>query len=64
MFDEFSSTNKIPVINIEGDDMVEGKRRSLSKLQDLSYYNSGKIEFLRLVYQLIYIGLMPTPNPI
>lgn len=47
MFDEFSSTNKIPVINIEGDDVVEGKRRSLSKLQDLSYYNPGKIEFLR-----------------
>jgi hypothetical protein len=47
MFDEFSSMKKIPVINIEGDDVVEGKRRSLSKLQDLSYYNPGKIEFLR-----------------
>lgn len=47
MFDEFSSMEKIPVINIEGDDVVEGKKRSLSKLQDLSYYNPGKIEFLR-----------------
>ena len=47
MFDEFSSMKKMPVINIEGDDVVEGKKRSLSKLQDLSYYNPGKIEFLR-----------------
>lgn len=47
MFDEFSSMGKMPVINIEGDDVVEGKKRSLSKLQDLSYYNPGKIEFLR-----------------
>lgn len=47
MFDEFSSMEKMPVINIEGDDVVEGKKRSLSKLQDLSYYNPGKIEFLR-----------------
>lgn len=47
IFGEFSSMKKIPVINIEGDDVVEGKRRSLSKLQDLSYYNPGEIEFLR-----------------
>lgn len=47
MFNEFSNMNIVPVVALEDNNIVEGKRRSLSKLQDYAYYSPIGSESLR-----------------
>ena len=39
--------NIVPVVTLEDNNIVEGKRRSLSKLQDYAYYSPINAESLR-----------------
>lgn len=47
IFKEFSNMKSMPVVAIEDDNVVESKRRSLSRLQDFSYYSPINAESLR-----------------
>lgn len=47
LFNEFSNMNIVPVVTLEDNNIVEGKRRSLSKLQDYAYYSPIGSESLR-----------------
>lgn len=47
LFNEFSNMNIVPVVALEDNNIVEGKRRSLSKLQDYAYYSPIGSESLR-----------------
>lgn len=47
LFNEFSNMNIVPVVALEDNNIVEGKRRSLSKLQDYAYYSPINAESLR-----------------
>lgn len=47
IFKEFSNMKSLSVVTIEDGNVVEGKRRSLSRLQDFSYYSPINAESLR-----------------